>query len=54
MIEAETEDRLKQRIIRCLRGLKGWSTPEEYAAITVTRVIGTADVTASYVPGAAE
>ncbi|MFF1776976.1 hypothetical protein [Streptomyces virginiae] len=54
VIEAETEERLDQQIMRCVRGVKGQYTAEQYARTTVTRVTGTLDQTARYVKAAGE
>ncbi|MGW6535199.1 hypothetical protein ACWGBV_03075 [Streptomyces sp. NPDC055051] len=54
VIEASDEERLDRQIFRCLSGMKGQYSAEEYAQTTVTRVVGTADVAARYGLGAGQ
>ncbi|MDT0472798.1 hypothetical protein RM863_11750 [Streptomyces sp. DSM 41014] len=54
VIEAETDESLDRRVLRCLQGMKGQYSAAKYAKTTVTRVRGTEDLTARYVLGGAE
>ncbi|MFE0648527.1 hypothetical protein ACFVZH_08075 [Streptomyces sp. NPDC059534] len=54
VIEAPTEERLDEQVSRCLSGMKGQHSAANYAETTVTRVIGTQDVTARYGLGVVE
>ncbi|MFI8890532.1 hypothetical protein [Streptomyces paradoxus] len=54
VIEGETEGKVKRQLHRCLSGMKGQYSAAQYAKTTVTRVTGTADMSAQYIAEGAE
>ncbi|MDG9711138.1 hypothetical protein [Streptomyces sp. DH10] len=54
VIEGKTEESVDRQVKRCLSGMKGQYSAPAFRQTSVTRVVGTQDVSAQYIAEGAE